>query len=162
MTFKEKVQSMTAKEIILAMVDGLRNPVTDKIDMSTFGDSIDGICFGCAATNTICKIGKYSKEDLLKSVTTEESWRSERYIISRLGLTGCKEDYYPINNYFIHDFESAINVLRSGYVDTYNDYAIVNEFAEIKIPHFPLPFLTHEYTEDELQQYEKLANLQDQ
>ena len=42
MTFKQKVQSMTAKEIIMAMVEGLKNPVV-KVDTGTFGEERDGV-----------------------------------------------------------------------------------------------------------------------
>ena len=63
--FKEKVQAMSAKEIIMAMVEGLRNPVT-KIHMGTYGKVEGDVCYGCAATNAICKIGKISLDEFLK------------------------------------------------------------------------------------------------
>lgn len=69
MNFKQKVQSMTAKEIIMAMVESLIPPPLIKVDMGTFGTTeitkpatkflgwtlrkAESICFGCAATNTI-------------------------------------------------------------------------------------------------------------
>jgi len=56
-TFRQQVLSMTAGEIIMSMVKGLEKPVT-KIDMDTYGQTRDGVCYGCAATNTVCKIAK--------------------------------------------------------------------------------------------------------
>jgi len=53
MNIIEKIKSLTPKEVIMAMVEGLQNPKT-KIKMSTYGYK-DGnnICYGCAATNCL-------------------------------------------------------------------------------------------------------------
>src|SRR5690606_19420730 len=53
--FENKVKSMTAHDIIMSMVDGLRYPRTE-IDMWTFGAIEEGVCYGCAATNAILHI----------------------------------------------------------------------------------------------------------
>lgn len=59
MNFKETVQKMTIKEIILAMVNGLKKEHV-KVDFNYFGYvAPNGICYGCAATNAICEITKY-------------------------------------------------------------------------------------------------------
>jgi len=56
LSLTEKIKSMTAKEHIMNMVEGLRNPMT-VINMDTFGEKReDGVCFGCAATNSICRL----------------------------------------------------------------------------------------------------------
>lgn len=132
MTLTEKVQGMTAKEIIIAMVQGLRNPMTI-IDMGDFGYRREGVCYGCAATNTICSL----MED------TEHLMPKE----------GCRVYFEPI----VNDFESAINDLRKGDIEGYNFYG----FAQIKeVEGIELPYLATNYTQEELDIYEQLANAQ--
>lgn len=96
-----KIKSMSAKEIILAMVDGLMNPVT-KIDMYTFGWYEDGICYGCAATNAICRIGMLDPE------------------VELLSISGPKYRKYSD---LISGFEDAVDCLRNGYIKRYNSLA---------------------------------------
>ena len=144
--FKEKVQAMSAKEIIMAMVEGLRNPVT-KINMGTYGEVDDGVCYGCAATNAICKIGKISLDEFLKIDPCN----------SMQGFTKNLDD-----RKFIDYFENAINYLRRNYIREYNAYADIIGIAKIVITdgHI-LPYLDDGYTEEDLQKYVKLANLQE-
>ena len=57
---RDKIRLLSAKEIILVMIEGLRNPVV-KVDMETYGqikhfESGKNVCYGCAATNALCKI----------------------------------------------------------------------------------------------------------
>lgn len=90
---EQKIKLMTAKEIILAMVDSLKNPVT-KVLMSTFGFKENGICYGCAATNTICKLGGL-----------------DPYI--ELGERDSKRRKYVNNSIFLNYFEEAIDFFET-------------------------------------------------
>ncbi len=153
MNFKEKVQSMTAKEIILAMVASLKRPPIVNIDMNTYGDARQKrflgipygkeVCFGCAATNTVCQIaGKkfttyYINSPVTRASFLETDWR------------------------FLDAFESAINQLRLGDIGSYNRYANSYKFALINLPfNMGLPKLTNLYTNRQLRKYTKLANAQ--
>jgi len=143
-TFEEKVRAMSAKEIIMAMVEGLRNPVV-KVNMYTFGEShIDGTCYGCAATNAICKISGL--------VFTNNSIGSMAY---RSRYIGCDFD-------FLDCFESAIDSLRCGNLDYYNECADVINIAKILNPNnIYLPVLDNYYTPEQLDIYVQLANDQE-
>jgi hypothetical protein len=145
-TFEEKVKSMSAKEIIMAMVEGLRNPYT-KIDMSTFGyvetvieTKFFGlikkemkVCYGCAAMNTVCLIENIDFA-MNASILAHDS--------------------------FVAKFEKAIDWLRKGNEYMYNDIAIENGFATIRCSEI-LPCLRNDYVEAELKIYERLANEQE-
>lgn len=152
MTYEElekKILSMSAKEIILSMVDGIKNPVT-KIDMYSFGDIQNGVCFGCAATNMICKIGDLNPRQEI--ITKEEACvRSHRY---RRG--------YCVN-LVIDTFETAIDFLRSGNLFSYNALAEEYDFATIQNPEqISLPVIDNDNYKDEnvLNAYIELANKQ--
>lgn len=135
-----KICSMTAKEIILAMVEGLKNPVTE-IDMNTFGKKNErGVCYGCAATNAICKIGNLDPNIELRG------WLPK----------------YSANGGIIAAFEGAIDSLRTGDVDDYNDLAKAYGFAIIEQGYMYLPVLTDGNFNDPfvLQHYIDLANFQ--
>lgn len=133
---EEKIKSMTAKEIILAMVDSLKNPVT-KVNMYDFGSYEDGICYGCAATNTICRLGEFNPKEELSIV-------GPRY-----------------RTVFISGFEDAIDCLRNGYIKRYNSLAQEYEFATIKTS-TDLPKIDDDNYQDPevLQAYIDLANAQ--
>lgn len=131
---KQKILSLSAKEIIMAMVEGLKNPKT-KIDMSTYGTVSQGICYGCAATNAIIHISNCTPEE------------------------GCVI-YYKVSYDTIKAFELAINELRNCNIENYNFYAEENNFATIKKPDFDLPYLGNDYTLENLEPYIKLAEMQ--
>ena len=143
--FESKTKALTAKEIILSMCDGLEN-APHRVEMNTFGKVKYGVCFGCAATATICRIGGYTQRDLLLS--------SGRFsgTIDRKKLTGGD---------LVHKFEDAIEELRTGDVEGYNWYARAWGFAQIHLPEgFELPYLyTHNWREG-LPKYRELAELQ--
>lgn len=153
-SFIKKVQSMTAKEIIETMIEGLKNPVT-KIDMESYGYKKNNICYGCAATNTIARILKL---DSINNVFPDQD--------STPNLPGGFHSI--INDYevlmFVQDFEQAINHLRLGNVNAYNIYATHAKFAKIKYDSFlsllKLPILDSENYLDEFSSYQKLADLQ--
>lgn len=153
MEFKEKVQAMSAKEIIMAMIEGLRNPITH-INMGTYGDIINGICYGCAATNTICNIANLDIDYLYNNkpkgtMALIFSEKPTKYI------------EYDEGESFLNYFESAINSLREGDIGSYNFYAKDINISLIE-PNEPLPYLNNSYTEEELLEYVKLANFQDE
>jgi len=149
MNFKEKVQSMTAKEIILAMVDSLTHPPIINIDMNTYGENRQGVCFGCAATNTICKISGV--------VFTPENIGSRR-LRSKAINNNIFDDKI---GEFLYCFERAIDALRGSELDIYNIYADHIKFALIVNPlDIKLRHLDNDYTNDDLKPYIELANSQ--
>jgi len=102
--FKDKVQSMTGKEIVMAMVNGLLHGHYT-IAMSTFGRTTDGICYGCAATNCITEISGVMFDPY------QIDFRQER----------CNT--LDVDYEFLNEFENAIDELRQGYILDYNSYA---------------------------------------
>lgn len=148
MTFKEKVQSMTASEIIMAMVEGLRDPHVE-IDMSTFGMTREGVCYGCAATNTICKL-----QDVRPYNVSLHTWRDKMIAY----------DISVAETWFTKRFEFAIDNLRKGHIRSYNYLAREIDIATIDLTkdemedlENELPELDNDYTEEQLQQYERLS-----
>lgn len=150
MTFEEKVRSMTAKEIILAMVESLERPIIN-VDMSVWGEARPKralglipfgkpVCFGCAATNTLCKIAnvKFTTENI-------EYGRAN-------AVNG--------NKWFVDKFEDAIDYLRRGHINAYNNFASVNGFSLIKDVGIKLPYLKNSYTKKQLNVYRQLAEQQ--
>lgn len=156
MNFKEKVQSMTASEIILAMVDSLTPPPKIKVDMGTYGEvnKVDKrflgikygtkeVCFGCAATNTICQIsGKIFDKTNIYLVETRANFLDVDYV-------------------FLQIFETAIDKLRRGSICGYNSVASEIDVAEIKeCDEIKLPFLDTDYKKEDLEPYRQLAQKQ--
>lgn len=165
MNFKEKIRSMSAKEIVQAMINSLIPPPVINIRMASFGtyDSevirkpikILGItlrkqkekkiCYGCAATNTICKISnKVFTPDVI-------SFREERAA------------FLETDPFFLGIFESAIDSLRTGDTYGYNVHAKKGNFATIPeeiLQEFEdsLPCLKDYYTKEDLEDYQKLAD----
>ncbi len=153
LTFKEKVQSMTAKEIIMTMVESLRNPVT-AIQMVTYGHATINVetkkikCYGCAATNFICRVSKIKPD----------KWINDRGNRARtlFGETAGWKEYD-----FLEQFESAINCLRMGDLRNYNYEAKNCGIATITNKHdLFLPWLEDDYTKKQLAVYVQLANTQ--
>lgn len=149
----EKIRSMTAKEIVLTMVESLKYPVTDRVDMGTFGRISNGVCYGCAATNLICKIGMLNP-------------KTEFINDDPLGYGGMMYSYQLSNDEakvrqakdVIGYFEHAIDELRKACIGTYNHYAELGKFARIEIlPDGSLyPLDTYNYR-DKLKYYEEFA-----
>jgi hypothetical protein len=151
--FDEKVKSMSAKEIIMAMVDGLRNPST-KVDMGTFGRAdvikflgitLKATCYGCAATNTICNIsGKKFAPNNIKGSKDKAIF-----------IDGSRD--------FVAHFEESIDCLRRGEIQWYNYLAKSEGFAQIKAkPGLNLPQLNSKDYLENLDHYVELANYQDE
>jgi hypothetical protein len=93
--FKKTVEKMKPSEIVMAMVNGLKNAHYN-VHMDTFGDYKDGICFGCAATNTICEI--FQKKFTIDNILGRKS----------------RADFLECDYVFLCDFEEAIDLLRRG------------------------------------------------
>lgn len=114
--FEEKVKSMTAKEIVLSMVDGMINPVMT-VDIDTYGFATeDGVCYGCSATNMICKVANVKPIEVLK-------------------VNGSSAISHGLSHHgeFLDSFEYAINELRSGSFSGYNQIAREFGFAQIEL-----------------------------
>lgn len=150
MTFEEKVRSMTAKEIILAMVESLEHPIIN-VDMDVWGEARPKralglipfgkpVCFGCAATNTLCKIANVK-------FTTEN-------------IEDGRADAVNGNEQFVDRFESAIDCLRQGHISSYNCFASAHGFSLIKDVGIKLPCLKNSYTKKQLNVYRQLAEQQ--
>lgn len=146
-TFAKTVQSMSAKEIILAMVEGLEKPYTDKVSMHTFGCiDYNNICIGCAATNTICRI--YNKKPIRETKDTPY-----------MGILDVK-GVLKVDSEFLDLFENSINALRLSDTEMYNFYAEALGIAKIIKNKLNLPALSNSYTMEDLYEYRKLAELQ--
>ncbi len=145
--FDDVVKSMSAKEIIMAMVNSLIPPPAITVDMGSFGHFYmkdnEPVCYGCAATNTICKISG-------KVFTSE--------YISR---TGSRALFVNASFDFLDYFEQAIDYLRQGLINNYNVYAKHVKIALISNPdNLSLPALKDDYTKEDLDAYIKLADTQ--
>lgn len=116
---KDIVQAMSITEIIDAMISGLKDPLVN-VNMGTYGEVVIKedhiVCYGCAATNAICKIANISLDDFIRLnpfCTMEHVYENEK-----------EQD-------FIVNFESAINELRCGNLEGYNTYARWCDVAKI-------------------------------
>jgi len=139
MNFEQKVKSMTASQIIMAMVDGLKAEHV-KVRMASFGSTHGGVCVGCAATNAICEISGVV-------FTPKNIFRRDLALMA--------------NCDFVSDFEGAIDALRAGDVDDYNVYAENHGFAVIQeVEGLDLPFLDTENYLENLDPYIRLAEAQ--
>lgn len=153
LSFEEKVRSMTAREIIMAMVTSLKKPPLVNVDMNTYGDArmyrLFGfiptpfkVCFGCAATNTICQIA--GKKFTTKIITDDEA----------------RADFIHSDKLFLDNFEMAIDALRRGSVQGYNGYAERISIPTVQTVPFHLPTLNNNYTDEDLIPYVRLAEYQ--
>ena len=139
--FEKTVRAMSAKQIIMAMVKGLRHPKTT-VRMGTFGGfSNKGICYGCTATNAIYTIAKVMPDPAMIGKDTD-----------RAKQVNAKKE-------FLLEFESAIDYLRQGNLYGYNLYAKKIGIATRKGGE-DLPALYDDYTATKLAQYVALANFQ--
>lgn len=154
MNFKETILQMTPKEIILTMVESLKNPVI-RVNMRYFGGynqqhNNGGFvteCFGCAATNTVCRIAQ--------KTFTPDNIKGRN---SRATFLYCEEE-------FLMNFEFAIDALRTGDVEKYNSFMCkIHPGGCIPESHISMVKLTEIHNDNYKQQeilnpYIKLANL---
>src|SRR5690606_20290351 len=114
-----------------------------EIDMRAFRKMENSICYGCAATNAILHIMEANKEEV------EDHIRDRNF-----DAAGARA---------MNKFEKAINYLSCGDADGYNQYAADCGIASITpMPGQELPYLRNDYTEDQLEEYVKLAEYQNQ
>jgi hypothetical protein len=92
-------------DIVDTMIKGLEKEWV-KIDMGHYGRVEEGICFGCAATNTLCELMQepFTKDNIID----DERFR-------KTGLTISDLDW----------FEMAIDELRSGELDRFLYYLLL-------------------------------------
>lgn len=139
-SFEEKVRSMSGADIINAMCDGLEREWV-RVQMRSFGGSTNGVCYGCAATNTICQIVGRSFD------AHEIEWRSNR------------KDAIKCDYDFLGEFEHAIDALRSGDMQAYNSIAEKIGIAQIHKT-AKVGLMTTANYRDLIPQYRELARTQ--
>lgn len=148
-SFKDVVTKMKPSQIIMAMVKGLKAEHV-KVDMGTFGStSNEGkkeVCYGCAATNTICEIaGVKPTARMMKFQPTFAQRRKLGftdfdYPVGLNGSLAMKTANAKEEMDFLDRFEGAIDELREGRIDRYNDFAVDNDMdiivcpSEVKLP----------------------------
>jgi len=145
-SFEEIVRAMSAKDIIMAMVNGLKNPST-KINMCTFGATRVRdqkiVCYGCAATNTVCQIS------------------GVKFTPKNIDYTGDRARAIKSSYDFLTNFERAIDELRKGNIEQYNFLAIRGKFQQIhNSTNIKLPRLNDNYNRWQLNKYKQLAEIQ--
>jgi len=138
-SFKDKVRSMTGKEIVMAMVNGLLHEHYE-VSMTSFGHTNNGICYGCAATHCITEISgiKFGR-DIIRM-------REDRAIAINV-------DYE-----FLHIFEDVIDDLRTGRIDAYNSKVEAIGIVKLNSPSKPLPYLKTSTWKYDIQDYIDYAN----
>ena len=155
MNIIEQVKGMRSYEIVRVMVKSLREPWTDGLDMSSYGYVASGVagellCFGCAATNTLCELNNRKFPGF--AVVD----RTSRAQFLRVRLKDLKL------------FEDAIDALRCGHLSRYNDCMslLCGDTSTTLIPEHMicdmeeyLPVLYTSYSEEHLVPYEHLADL---
>lgn len=140
---QRKIKSMSARQIILAMVRGLETRHT-KIDMASYGFINEGgVCYGCAATNTICEL--------------RNGWLTKENAVTVYN----KSSEGDAAKCFIVSFEHAINYLRMTYIGEYNIIAAYAGFAQIVddigLEGYDEALLGDDYTNEQLDLYRILA-----
>ena len=130
MTFEEKVKSMTFAQILRAMVDGLKAEHV-RVQMDAFGIDINGVCFGCAATNAICQISRHV------------------FTLLEIELLQNRAEALLCDYYFLDMFEEALDCLRKndfskiGY-DYYSFFCGIEQPIEEEVRIMqPLPPMTN-------------------
>ena len=124
----EKIKKMSIKEIYILMIDALENPIVN-LNMYSYGRVVNGVPYGCIATNVICKLFQISREEFIIL--------NPMCSMKDIGDTEEDDD-------FISDFESFIDFLRipddHQYEDFYSkppilkiDFKIDLEFCEANI-----------------------------
>lgn len=137
--FEDKVRSMTGKEIVMAMVNGLLHGYYI-VNMYSYGGHHGKICYGCAATRCITEISKvkFNSSNIYGFTKKSEA-------------IGCSPE-------FINEFEDAINFLRSGRIQGYNRHAINLGIVTLPDPKNKLPVLENRSWKENIQAYIDYAN----
>jgi hypothetical protein len=142
----------SVSDIIFAMIHGLKKEWVE-VDMDTFGSVTDDeVCFGCAATNTLCQL-------MDKPFTVDNI----------IGLhERAKEVNFGISTHTLRRFEVSIDNLRTGCIITFllylssleDEIGFVIEEEKIKsiCMEFNLPELENSNYKTNLIYYEQLAS----
>jgi len=151
---REKLEKMTGKDVVLAMVKGLKEQHV-RVDMETFGKIKEGICYGCAATNTICEITN-------KTLSDDDLSLSDHDQFGYIGMCA-KERIFSSDFHCIDEFECAVDQLRLGKIDTYNFYITKLDLRNLILPELglherQLPSLRDDNWKRGLQEYIDYAN----
>ncbi len=140
MTFEEKVRAMSSYDIVMTLVNGLRRRWVEPLFTNGFN---------FAAENAMCEIA-------MMPLTDEERLNSAR----RANALGCADLGFYI------DVEASFDALRCGNIQFklacqyYNIVAQRQGFPEIEFGDLVLPNLAIHYTDEDLEAYVKLAELQ--
>lgn len=132
---EDRIRQMKGSEILETMIKGLEREWV-RVNMHTFGRRVGNICYGCAATNTICEL-------------MQRPFRSEEIgTFSRATASGLTHNFYST-------FEIAIDNIRNGIIEAYNKKARALEIAELPVPNTFLPMLTNLSYKDKLPIYKE-------
>jgi hypothetical protein len=136
------IKGITAKNLILDMIDAIENPVLE-LNMGTFVHTrIDGTYGACAACNYVIK--KFGPHII------KEKGIDDRDIRSRLLGLDCED---------LRKIEYSLNNLRSGLIEAYNKIK-PEFFPSIKINENNLLPLNTKPSKEHLDEYRKLAEFQ--
>ncbi len=156
-----KIRSLTPKQVIMAMVDGLKNPKT-KIQMSTFGYQEGDVCYGCAATNALCQL--FDINDPVGWLAIIDDDHDQETVNRTPGFRNSAAKLNEITEDIMH-FENAVEFLRRGNLLTAN-FALseldINPIRYNNELDSALPRLTDSYALEDLEPYIRLAEFQDQ
>jgi len=135
-------QLKSISDIVDTMIKGLKKEWV-KIDMNTYGDLVDDVCFGCAATNTLCEL---MQEPFTENNIVEYKRRG------KMGLTESELD----------SFEEAINDFRCSNIILFlYNLGKIKNLLSFSLPSYKdieyykkLPILHTDNYKDELHHYE--------
>lgn len=166
-TLTEVLVQLTFADVVLAMVRGLRRRYVE-VNMETYGSFYEGVCYGCAATNTICELtGVVFKDECIECETTRAAYilgRLEGYV-DKWWLRCC--DYSSLLDASnLGCFEQAIDDLRRGNAGAYFKEILLRMkdihgtpirplAVEIPFGYKPGPCLEDNYVEEDLLKWEK-------
>ena len=140
MNFEEKVRSLSFKQILGYLIEGLENPDYE-IDMHQFAKVNKKICYVCAATSAISKMGNVI------------------FPIEKIEYSEFRSDLLNCSISFFWDFETALDKLREGDLINYNLMADELNFSKAPFYDKLLPKLdTHNYKRN-LKAYKKFFKI---
>jgi hypothetical protein len=99
--FRNTVTGISAVDLLKVLKEVLINPVTE-LDMDTFGNITNGVCYGCLATNAICKIANISV-DMLRYKDDVFYYDTECRITTRTISSNPYLEYLTIFENYIDD-----------------------------------------------------------
>jgi len=131
----------SVSDIVDTMIKGLKREWV-MIDMTSFGHSKNGICFGCAATNTLCELMQESFYD------SEIEYRVDKFGDG-------------IASHELELFEGAIDELRRGDIEEFLfNLGKISHLFSFELPtlgqigHKELPIITTDTWKVEIISYE--------